>query len=136
MKSTGVEDLKAALRRSLWLFIVLPIVGAAAMTAFRQSQDPQYEATGRVVLPQSELAATLAGVSPVYVDPERADEAEENLAVAKGLYDRASRATGGRYGPGRSCVGDGSRRRQQPREIRGDHERRARRGRDRERSLQ
>ena len=100
MKSTGVEDLKAALRRSLWLFIVLPIVGAAAMTAFRQSQDPQYEATGRVVLPQSELAATLAGVSPVYVDPERADEAEENLAVAKGLYDRASRATGGRYGTG------------------------------------
>jgi Mrp family chromosome partitioning ATPase len=100
VRSTGVDDLKAALRRSLWLFIVLPIVGAAIMTVARQSQDPQFEATARVVLPQAELAATLAGVPPVYVDPDRADEAEENLGSARGLYVRASEATGGRYGTG------------------------------------
>ena len=95
VKTTGVDDLKAALRRSMWLLIVLPIVGAAVMTAVRQLQDPQYQATAEVVLPQSELAATLAGIQPVYVDPDRRDEAEQNLAGARGLFVRAAAATSG-----------------------------------------
>jgi Mrp family chromosome partitioning ATPase len=93
VKTTGVDDLKAALRRSMWLLIVLPIVGAVAMTAVRQLQEPQYRATATVVLPQSELAATLAGIQPVYVDPDRRDEAEQNIASARGLFVRAAAAT-------------------------------------------
>lgn len=98
MRSNGVEDLKAALRRSLWLLIVLPIVGAVVMTAVRQLQEPQFKANARVVLPQSELAATLAGIQPVYVEPDRRDDAEQNLASARGLFARASAATGRRFG--------------------------------------
>lgn len=101
MKTTGVEDLKAALRRSIWLIVVLTVVGAAAMTAVKQLEDPQYRATAKVVLPQAELAATLAGIQPVYVEPSRKDEAERNLARAPGLYVRASNATNGRSGTGR-----------------------------------
>ncbi len=101
MKPSGVEDLKAALRRSLWLLVVLPILGAAAMTAIKQVQDPQYRATAAVVLPQAELAATLAGIQPVYVEPDRRDEAERSLARSPGLYAQASRATNRRFGSGR-----------------------------------
>ena len=101
MKPSGVEDLKAALRRSLLLLILLPIIGAALMTLVKQVQDAQYEATARVVLPQSELAATLAGIQPVYVDPERHDDAEQNLAEARELFARASIAANGALGNGR-----------------------------------
>ena len=82
----------------MWLLIVLPIVGAVVMTAVRQLQDPQYQATAKVVLPQSELAATLAGIQPVYVDPDRHDEAEQNLAGSRALFVRAAAATNGRIG--------------------------------------
>ena len=82
----------------MWLLIVLPIVGAVVMTAVRQLQDPQYQATAQVVLPQSELAATLAGIQPVYVDPDRHDEAEQNLAGSRALFVRAAAATNGRIG--------------------------------------
>jgi Mrp family chromosome partitioning ATPase len=71
------------------------------MTAVKQIQAPQHRATAKVVLPQSELAATLAGIQPVYVDPDRQDEAERNLARAPGLYTRAAEATDARYGDGR-----------------------------------
>ena len=101
MKPSGVEDLKAALRRSLLLLILLPIIGAVLMTLVKQVQDAQYEATARVVLPQSELAATLAGIQPVYVDPERHDDAEQNVAEARELFARASIAANGALGNGR-----------------------------------
>ena len=101
MRSTGVDDLKAALRRSIWLIVALTVIGAVGMVVLKQVQDPQYRATAKVVLPQSELAATLAGIQQVYVEPNRKDEAERNLAKAPGLYIAASRATNGRFGTGR-----------------------------------
>jgi Mrp family chromosome partitioning ATPase len=100
MRSTGVEDLKAALRRSIRLLVVLPIIGAVAMTAVKQVQEPQYRATARVLLPQSDLAATLAGIQPPYVDPVQRDDAESNLANARALYVRAADETGGSLGSG------------------------------------
>ena len=76
---------------------------------------PQYEATARVVLPQSELAATLAGIQPVYVDPERHDDAEQNLAEARELFARASIAANGALGNGRYVRSVDQRRRGQQR---------------------
>jgi polysaccharide biosynthesis transport protein len=100
MRSSGVEELKAALRRSAWLIVALTLVGALVMTLIKQLNGPEYGATAKVVLPSSDLAASLAGIQPVYVDPQRQDQAEQNLAKAPLLYVRASRATGGRYGSG------------------------------------
>lgn len=102
MRPTAADDLKAALRRSAWLIVALTLIGAVGMLVVKQVQDPVYRASAKVVLPQSELAATLAGIQPVYVDPNQRDEAETNLAKAPGLYVAAAKATGERYGDGRA----------------------------------
>lgn len=101
MRSTGADDLKAALRRSAWLIAALTVIGAVSMTAVKQVQEPVYRAGAKVVLPQSDLASALAGIQATYVDPDRQDEAEQNLAKAPGLYLAAAKATGGRFGDGR-----------------------------------
>jgi Mrp family chromosome partitioning ATPase len=102
MRSSGIEELKSALRRSVWLIIGLTVLGAVLMTVIRQVQGDSFRATARVVLPNSDVAATLSGISLPYVDPTRQDQAEQNLASAPQLYDRAAKATQGRYGDGRA----------------------------------
>jgi len=100
VRSSGIEELKAALRRSVWLILGLTVLGAVLMTVIRQVEGPSYRATARVLLPSSDLTSTLAGIQPVYVDPTRQDEAEQNLASAPQLYDQAALAAKGRYGTG------------------------------------
>lgn len=105
MRSTGVDDLKAALRRSAWLIVTLTVVGAVSMVVVKQVQEPAFRAGAKIVLPQSDLAAALAGIQSTYVDPDRQDEAEQNLAKAPGLYQAAARATAGRFGDARDLRG-------------------------------
>lgn len=100
MKTSGIDDLKAVLRRSAWIVVTLIVVGAVAMTLLKQSQGPRYSASSQVVLSPTDLAASLTGIQPTYVDPARQDEAERNLASAPQLYAFASAATSGRYGSG------------------------------------
>jgi len=87
----GIETLLAALRRSLWILLVVPLVGIAAMNAIRQYQGPQYEATARVVLSPTDIAASLTGTQ-AYVDPERLEETELALADSQQLFERVAAA--------------------------------------------
>jgi Mrp family chromosome partitioning ATPase len=94
----GAEALKAALLRSAWLIVGLMVICAVALNAMIQLKGPRYQATARVVLSPTNLAAAVSGIQPPYVDPERADESERALAASPELYEQAAEASGGRFG--------------------------------------
>ena len=85
MSSEGVETLKLVARRSLWIVVVLVVLGAALMTLRRQSQGPEYQASAGVVLSPTDLAAALAGFQG-YVDPDLLDDTEQRLAGSRQLF--------------------------------------------------
>jgi Mrp family chromosome partitioning ATPase/capsular polysaccharide biosynthesis protein len=97
MSSEGVETLKLVARRSLWIVVLLVILGAALMTAIRQRQGPEYRATARVVLSPTDLAAALAGFQG-YVDPELVDDTEQRLASSRQFFAHVAAETDGSLG--------------------------------------
>ena len=97
MSSEGVETLKLVARRSLWIVVVLVLLGAALMTFLRQSQGAEYRASARVVLSPIDLAAALAGFQG-YVDPELVDDTEQRLASASQLFARVAAQADGTLG--------------------------------------
>ena len=97
MSSEGVETLKLVARRSLWIVVLLVILGAALMTFLRQSQGPEYRASAQVVLSPFDLAAALAGFQG-YVDPELVDDTEQRLASAPQLFARVAAGADGTLG--------------------------------------
>ena len=97
MSSEGVETLKLVARRSVWIVVVLVLLGAAMMTWIRQSQGPEYQASARVVLSPTDLAAAVAGFQG-YVDPALIDDTEERLASSAQLFARVAELTDGRLG--------------------------------------
>lgn len=97
MSSEGVETLKLVARRSLWIVVLLVILGAALMTLIRQSQGPEYRASARVVLSPTDLAAALAGFQG-YVDPDLVDDTEQRLAGSRQLFARVADRTDGSLG--------------------------------------
>jgi Mrp family chromosome partitioning ATPase/capsular polysaccharide biosynthesis protein len=98
--TTGIEDLKAALRRSAWLMVALILFSIAAMNLVKQLAGPEYRASARVILSTSDLAANLAGIQDPYVDPQRKDDAERNLASSPQLYTYTADRTQGALGTG------------------------------------
>jgi Mrp family chromosome partitioning ATPase/capsular polysaccharide biosynthesis protein len=97
MSSEGVETLKLVARRSLWIIVLLVILGAALMTAIRQRQGPEYRATARVVLSPTDLASALAGFQG-YVDPELVDDTEQRLASSRQFFSAVAEDTDGSLG--------------------------------------
>jgi len=105
VRTSGVEDVKAALRRNAWAILALVLLGAAAMTIIKRSAGAEYRGAATVVLAPTDLSANLTGIQPVYVDPSRQDTAERNMATAPQLFDLAARRTGFKYGNGRDMQG-------------------------------
>jgi len=89
MNTQGVETLKAAARRSLWLILVLVALGILVMNLIRQSQGPLYQAQSKVVLSPTDLSQLFSG-SSAYVDPQLVDQTESALANAPGLFAQAA----------------------------------------------
>ncbi len=101
MRPGGVEALRAALRRSLWLIALLVAVGVATVNTMRQLQGPQYAASAQVLLTgTNDLAYAVTGIQPPYQDPQRLDDAELSLANSPQFYDRVAERTGGSLGSG------------------------------------
>ena len=94
MRGDGIETLRAVVRRSRLLLIVLILIGIISMNLIRNSQGPQYAATARVILAPTDLAATVAGFDG-YVDPNLVDETEQALASSRQLFEAAARTTNG-----------------------------------------
>jgi succinoglycan biosynthesis transport protein ExoP len=95
VKFDGAESLKLALRRSIVLLIVLPILGAVAMVVIRQHEGPSYQASAQVLYSPTRLADQLAGVAPSYVDPGQIRDNALFFANSAQLYAETSDALGG-----------------------------------------
>jgi Mrp family chromosome partitioning ATPase len=97
MGTDSIESLKQALRRSLWILILLPILGIVQMNVVRQSQGPLYQASAQVILSPTDIAASLTGTQQ-YVDPQRIEDTEVALAESPQLFVRAAEETNGEFG--------------------------------------
>jgi Mrp family chromosome partitioning ATPase len=100
VKTSGIEELKSALRRSALLIVGVVLFGVLVMNVVRQLGGPEYQAGARVLLNSTDLSTTLLGISPPYQDPTRQDQAEQNLANSPQLYSYAARRAGGEAGTG------------------------------------
>ncbi len=95
MRSSGIEDLKAVLRRSALLIVAIVLIGVVVMNVIRQVGGPSYDASARVLLNTSDLSSAALGISQPYQDPARVDQAEQNLVDSPDLYTYAARRAGG-----------------------------------------
>jgi Mrp family chromosome partitioning ATPase len=95
---SGIDELKSALRRSAVLILGVVILGIVAMNVIRQLGGPQYQSKARVILTGTNLSAAVLGINPVYQDPGRQDQAEQNLVNSSQLYAYAAEREGGRAG--------------------------------------
>lgn len=90
MRPSAAEALKAAIRRSVPIVLVLAVVGAIAVNVFKQIEGPIHQATARVFHTNTDLASALANIQPAFVDPERSIETALSLARAPEPYARAA----------------------------------------------
>jgi polysaccharide biosynthesis transport protein len=94
MRPSAAEALKAAIRRSLPIVVVLILLGILAVNAFKQLQGPIYSATTKVYHSPTDLSAALTNIDPGFVDPERTIETALTLAQSREPYERAAREIG------------------------------------------
>lgn len=67
------EAIRAALRRSRPLIIILVVVGLVANNAMKQLQGPRYRASAEVLLTTTDIGTVVIESQPI-VDPERVEE--------------------------------------------------------------
>ncbi len=96
VRSSGIEELKSVLRRSVLLIVGVVLLGVVAMNVIRQLGGPKYQAGARVVLNTNNPTSALLGITPAYQDPARLDQAEQNLVNSPELYSYAAARTGGK----------------------------------------
>ena len=94
MRPSAAEALRAAIRRSLPIVVVLILLGILAVNAFKQLQGPIYGATAKVYHSPTDLSAALTNIDPGFVDPERTIETALTLAQSREPYERAARRIG------------------------------------------
>jgi Mrp family chromosome partitioning ATPase len=100
LPTSGIEELKSALRRSAFLIIAVVLIGIVGYDVLRIEAGPEYAARARAVLSSGNLSSTVLGITPAYVDPSRQDQAEQNLVDSPELYAYAAAQAGGRVGTG------------------------------------
>jgi Mrp family chromosome partitioning ATPase len=100
MRTSGIEELKSVLRRSVVLIVAVVLFGVLVMNVVRQVGGPAYQASSRVLLNSSDLSSAVLGISQPYQDPTRKDQAEQNLIDSPELYDYAAKRAGGNAGTG------------------------------------
>jgi Mrp family chromosome partitioning ATPase len=89
VKTQGFATLVAIARRSLWIVLLLVVLGAIQMNVIRHVQGPRYEARAHVILSPTDLASALSGLTN-YVDPTLIDQTEQALADSPQLYAYAA----------------------------------------------
>ena len=100
LRTSGIEELKSALRRSALLIVGVVLLGIVGYDVMRLAAGPEYLARARVVLSNSDLSSSVLGITPQYVDPSRQDQAEQNLVDSPELYSYAAARADGRVGTG------------------------------------
>lgn len=84
-----MEILTSALKRSFWIVGLLIVLGIVAMNVMRSRQGTEYAASARVLLSPTDLASSITGFQS-FVDPDRLDQTEIDLASSRELYVEAS----------------------------------------------
>lgn len=97
MNTQGIETLKAVARRSLWLILLLVVVGIVLMNVLRHSQGAAYQASAQVILSPTDLSQLFSG-SSAYVDPTLVDQTEKALARSPQLFADAAKRWAGTLG--------------------------------------
>ena len=87
-----MEILTGALRRSLWIVALTVVLGVIALNLVRSREGPEFQATAHVLLSPTDLGLAITGFQ-TFVDPERLDDAEIELAEARQLYLEAAERT-------------------------------------------
>ena len=98
MTSGGAEALKAAIRRSLFLIVLLVLLGIVSVNAFKQLRGPTYQASSNVLISTSPIINIITGTVPPFVDPTRILETAQALAQSPEVYKRAAERTGNSLG--------------------------------------
>jgi Mrp family chromosome partitioning ATPase len=98
MTSGGAEALKAAIRRSLFLIVLLVLLGIVSVNAFKQLRGPRYAASARVLVSPTNLLQILTNTAPSFVDPTRVEATARALAGSPEVYKKAEERTGGAFG--------------------------------------
>jgi Mrp family chromosome partitioning ATPase len=94
MTSGGAEALKAAIRRSLSLIILLVLLGIVSVNVFKQLRGPQYEAAANVLVSPTSIIQVVTGTVPPFVDPSRIQETARALAGSPDVYVLAAKRNG------------------------------------------
>ncbi len=92
MTPGGAEALKAAVRRSIPLAVLLIALGILAVNGIRQYQGPRHAAGSSVLISFTDLGSLLTGIQPPYVDPNRVEQTELALAQSPVLFRRVAAA--------------------------------------------
>ena len=98
MTSGGAEALKAAIRRSLFLIVLLVLLGIVSVNAFKQLRGPRYQASARVLVSPTNLVQIITNTAPSFVDPNRVEATARALAGSPEVYRRAADRNGGTLG--------------------------------------
>jgi Mrp family chromosome partitioning ATPase len=98
MNSGGAEVLKAAIRRSLFLIVLLVLLGIVSVNAFKQLRGPRYQASARVLVSPTNLVQVITNTAPSFVDPTRVEATARALAGSPEVYRLAEERTGGSFG--------------------------------------
>src|SRR5919198_4451579 len=98
MTSGGAEALKAAIRRSLFLIVLLVLLGIVSVNAFKQLRGPRYQASARVLVSPTNLVQIITNTAPSFVDPNRVEATARALAGSPEVYRRAADRNGGAPG--------------------------------------
>src|ERR671939_2119099 len=100
MTSGGAEALKAAIRRSLFLIVLLLLLGIVSVNTFKQLRGPTYQAGSDVLISTAPIINVITGTAPSFIDPTRILDTAQALAKSPEVYKRAAQRTGGLYGTG------------------------------------
>jgi capsular polysaccharide biosynthesis protein len=105
LTSRGSEELKAALRRSLRLIVVLIVVGVVVVNLFEQIKGPSYQAVSKVEVAATPLSEVITNTEPTFVDPQRSQDTAAALAASPEVYEIAGTQTNGRLGSANALQG-------------------------------
>jgi Mrp family chromosome partitioning ATPase len=98
MTSSGIEALRAAVRRSLPLIIGLVVLGIVAVNVFKVIQGARYEASAKVLISTTPLSNIITGTEPSFVDPARVQQTALGIADSPRVYELAASQTDSEFG--------------------------------------
>lgn len=91
MTSGGAEALKAAIRRSLPIIVLLTLLGIVAVNVFKRLEGPQYQANSQVEVSYDPLSSIITNTQPGFVDPQRSQDTATALAQSPQVYQLAAK---------------------------------------------